>query len=334
VDAYAEFLALGSPSGADELSAVRLSPSRRDYLAKSTDGAPHFLLHDPGVAAYTPGVQLRNVRIQFNTPCRVSTAEGLLEDRFAVVSCDQVVPELHELFIRCVTPAIASLPSDASTAEIRQCVQTLLELFRAMSRPSGREIAGLWAELFLVARSTDTVAAMEAWHASNFERFDFSTSHLVLEVKATQGPVRVHEFALEQLSPPSELGLVASVMLQPMSGGVGVMGLAAQVDSALAGRNDLRARLWANVASALGVDFCEKLDRRFDISYAERMLLLFAMRDIPAPPPPADPRIVGIRFTVDLTGVDSTFTGSSKGVLQDATEPTGGTATRPTLATT
>lgn len=316
MDAFVEFQKLPVPASGGELSAHRLSAARSDYLAKSSDGAPHFLLHDAGPAAYTPGIQLRNVSVQFHTTCRVQTTSGSIEGTFVVVACDATTPELHELFVRCVAPAVEQLPAGASTAEISHRIQSLLELFRAMSRPQGREVAGLWAELFCIARSTDIAASTEAWHANHFERFDFSTPTLVLEVKATQGELRVHDFALEQLAAPTGQGLVASLLLQPLTGGMGIMDLAAQIDSALSGHANLRSRLWANIAEALGADFGEKLDRRFDASYAERALVVFSMADIPAPPRPSDARISNLRFRVDLTTVASTFAGSTKSVFR------------------
>jgi hypothetical protein len=221
--------------------------------------------------------------------------------------CDASTPELHELFIRCVGAVVEQLPIEATTEHLATCVQSLLDLFRALNGPDGREIAGLWAELFVITQANDIPAAVRAWHADTFELFDFSWPDVVLEVKAAQGTIRTHEFGLDQLNPPNDLGLVASLLLRPLTTGVGVMDLATKIDAALQGESELRQRLWENFAEALGTEFESKLDRRFDPSFAERNITLFDMKDVPAPDRPADPRVTSIRFRSDMTTVASSL---------------------------
>ncbi|MBX3619353.1 MAG: PD-(D/E)XK motif protein [Rhizobacter sp.] len=303
---FDDFAALAPAASGTELSAVPLGGLRSDFLAKSTDGAPVFLLQDTSTAAYTPGVTLRHLSVQFHATCRVHAPSGPFDGQFAVLACDAAVPELYELFVRCVSVAVEALPKSAETKDIEACVRSLVSLFRAMSAPGGREIAGLWAELFVITQAADAATAVKAWHADTFERFDFSWPGGVLEVKATHGATRIHEFALEQVATPSAgQGLIASLLLQPLTNGVGVMDLATKIDAGLHDENDLRQRLWSNIAAALGDDFSEKLDRRYDLSYAERHVALFNMSDIPAPDRPSDPRVFGVRFRSDLSTVGS-----------------------------
>lgn len=240
----------------------------------------------------------------------------MLEDQFAVVSCQAAEPELHQIFIRCLAAAAEQLPTQADTADLQRCVQSLLDLFRALGRPSGGEVAGLWAELFVMSRSRDVVNALRAWHADQFERFDFSWPTGCIEVKATVQEERQHEFALEQLrSPVGGNGYVVSVLLQPLNGGVGVIDLAQAIERAVAVEPVLRLKLWENIAAALGSDFSERLDRRFDSSYAARNLAVYAMADVPAPEQPIDPRITAVRFRADLSGLASSLTGDPVDVL-------------------
>lgn len=315
---FDDFLALAPAASGTEMPAVPLAGRRSDFLAKSTEGAPVFLLQDTGTATYTPGVSLRHLSVQFHATCRVHVPSGPFDGQFAVLACDVAAPELYELFVRCVSVAVEALPPSAETMDIEACIRSLTKLFRGMSAPGGREIAGLWAELFIIAQSSDVGTAVRAWHADKFERFDFSWPGGVLEVKATQGTARVHEFALEQLATPSTgNGLVASLLLQPLTNGVGVMDLATRIDAGLHTESDLRQRLWSNIAAALGAEFSEKLDRRYDLSFAERHIAMFNMADIPAPERPSDPRVTGIRFRSDLTTVASSVTGSVLKVLRE-----------------
>lgn len=302
---FAYFQELAPALSATEFTAVPIGERRNDFLAKGPEGEPVFLLSDSSSVVYTPGTTLRHLSVQFHLTCRVQTQSGPVDGQFAAVACDASVPELFELFIRCVSVAVEQLPDEARTRDIQGCVSSLFSLFRAMNMPGGREIAGLWAELFVIAQALDVVAATRAWHADTFERFDFSGPDGVLEVKATQGEVRIHEFALEQLAPPIGQGLVGSLLLQPLTNGTGVMDLATQIDTALQGNNELRQRLWSNIAAALGNDFSGKLDRRFDLRHAEQHVEVFNMRDIPAPERPSDSRVTGVRFRADLSTVVS-----------------------------
>lgn len=318
MDLFKEFLALAPTTSHAEFAAIPIAGRRSDFLAKNGDGAPVFLLSDSSAATYTPGATLKHLSVQFHATCRIQSPAGSIEGQFALITCDAAVPELYELFVRCVGAAIKHLPDVAKTQDIEACVRSLLNLFRAMSAPGSREIAGLWAELFVITLAADVAAAVCAWHSDSFDRFDFSWQGVVLEVKATQDSVRVHEFSLEQLSPPlSGRGLVASLLLQPLTNGLGVMDLANRIDACLHDENGLRQRLWSNIAAALGNEFSQKLDRRFDNSFAERQIAAFDMTDIPAPDRPQDPRVSSVRFRSDLTGVVSSLPEPALKVLRD-----------------
>jgi hypothetical protein len=318
MDLFEDFRALAPAASQTEFVAAPIGSRRSDFLAKSGEGAPVFLISDSSAASYTPGTTLKYLSVQFHVTCRVQAPAGPFDGQFALIICDPSAPELYELFVRCVAAAIDQLPVVAKTRDIETCVRSLLNLFREMASPSGREIAGLWAELFVITQANGTAAAVKAWHADAFERFDFSTTGCVLEVKATQGPIRAHDFSLEQLAaPPDGLGLVASLLLQPLTNGVGVMDLASRIDSALGGHNDLRQRLWSNVAAALGSDFGQKLDRRFDLSFAERHMMLFNMTDVPAPDWPSDTRVSSVRFRSDLSTVPSSVADSAAKTLRE-----------------
>lgn len=313
---FSSFLGLPLATSAADFSAMPLPGTRGDFLAKGRDGGPVFLLRDSSPASYSPAIELMYVGVQFHCTCRVTTATGMTEGQFAVIFCDVGAHELHEVFIRCLAAAAEQLPGNASTPDLQRCIQSLLDLFRDLGRPSSREVTGLWAELFVIARSKSVPQALRAWHADQFERFDFSWSSGCLEVKASTRELRQHDFALEQLQRPlGGVGYIVSILLQNQGGGVGVVDLANEIEVGVAGEPQLRRKLWEGILAALGSDFSERLDRQFDPSYAERSLAIYAMEDIPAPCQPADPRVSGIRFHADLSTVCSSFGGSGKAVF-------------------
>jgi Putative PD-(D/E)XK family member, (DUF4420) len=291
-----------------EFEAIPLSATRKDFLAKTDDGAPVFLLHDSSAAKYNPGINFRYLSVQFHTTCRVRTNFVDVEDQFCMVWCDAAAPELHELFVRCVGAAIEELPESCGTRELESCISQLRDLFRALAQASSREISGLWSELFVISRCGNSLSALSLWHEDQFDRFDFSSSTLHIEIKSTVRGLRAHEFALEQLQQPvGGAGFVVSMVLQPLTGGISVLDLAREIEAEVARFPRLKQKLWENVAKTLGADFSDKLDKRFDRIFAERNLTVYSMNDIPRPETPSDPRITALRFVSDLTAVSSSL---------------------------
>ncbi|KVN68721.1 hypothetical protein WM03_11620 [Burkholderia ubonensis] len=315
-DLFQAFRDLPGAQTATEFRAISVSATRKDFLAKSDAGAPVFLLHDAGVARYNPAITFRYLTAQFQVTCFISTESTRLTDQFCLVSCDSAAPELYELFVRCVGAAIQDLPVDSDTREIESCISRLRNLFRAFASPSSREISGLWAELFVISTCLDVPRALTLWHRDQFDRFDFSSDSMRLEVKSSTRGIRVHDFALEQLEFPSTgRGAVASLLLQPLSGGAGILDLARDIETSVGGVTSLKQKLWENIAASLGSDFSEKLDKRFDLVFAAKNLILYDMRDIPAPAHQVDLRISNIRFCSDLTTVPSSIDGEPSAAL-------------------
>lgn len=314
---FDHFSSLPCASSETSFTAISLSTRRKDFLAKGSDGSPIFLLQDASEVNYTPGVQFRYLTAQFHATCRVQTDDKDLQDQFALVSCDGAATDLHEIFVRCFSAAVEELPINSGTRELSHCIHKLVDLFRALSQPGRNDVLGLWGELYVIANSGNIVAAMTGWHEDPFDRFDFSSGQGCLEVKASMQSARLHTFTLEQLMNPTKgIGYVTSLLLQPLSGGLGLIDLANLIEIELSHSPALKLKLWNNLAKALGGDFSEKLDKRFDISYTERNLIVYAMDDVPKPEIPSDPRVIAIRFTADLTTTTSSINKNSLSALR------------------
>ena len=308
---FSSFLRLPNATTSTEFKAIPLSATRRDFLAKTDHGAPVFLLHDASAAKYNPGINFRYLSAQFHTTCRVQTDAVDLEDQFCLVWCDAEATDLHELFVRCVGAAIEELPENCGTRELESCISQLRDLFRALALPGSREVSGLWAELFVISRCGNPIRALSLWRHDQFDMFDFSSSTMRLEVKSSVRGLRAHEFGLEQLQPPTGgTGFVASILMQPLTGGIGVLELARNIEASVDRVPRLKQKLWENLAKALGGDFSDQLDKRFDPTLSEKSLAVFAMGDIPKPSTPSDQRISAIRFVSDLSSVSSSLPNS------------------------
>lgn len=317
MELLADFGQLAPATSPNSFNAVRLRGGRQDFLGKDQQGAPVFLVADEGEAVYRPVVQHLHLSAAFCMLCRLNVDEAEVVGKFALIRFEGKAPELHELFIRCVRAAIADLPSSAQTPDIETRVNRLLGLFRALARPAGREISGIWAELFCITASGNVPVAVDRWHNDNVEAFDFSWGKSRLEVKSTVGTFRVHDFSLDQLQPPSGgSGYVASLVLKAANAGEGVLDLAKKVEANLNGDVSLQAKLWALLVQSLGSDFSEALDRRFDVDLAAKQLMLFRMEDVPSLPPISDSRISSVRFKSDLSSVQSSLSPNGVAALK------------------
>ena len=67
----------------------------------------------------------------------------------------------------------------------------------------------------------------------------------------------------------------------------------------------LRQKLWRNVANALGSDFSDSLDRRFEFGFSKNNLEFYDVSDIPLVAEVLDPRISNVRYVVSLVDVQS-----------------------------
>ena len=322
VSAFDDFKRISPSSAGIEFEAIALPGARGDYLAKSQKGSPVFLLADAKTGQYNPSLQLRYLSADFQLTCRLTTDGGEMQGVFALVNCTSDEPELHELFIRCFDAVRSQISTNADTNEIKKTVQNLAALFRAFSLPSQRSIIGLWAELFTIVSSSAIPEAMRVWRASAFDRFDFSDVGLAIEVKATTGQLRSHEFALEQLfAPVNGRGFVISVLLQPITGGMSVLDLVSVIEADLDGDPKLRQKLWENVINDLGSDFGTSLDRRFDTSFAQRNCVVFRFEDVPQPRASEDPKVTKIRFVADCTSTTSSATNSTAAGIREVFLP-------------
>ncbi|HEX4029197.1 MAG TPA: PD-(D/E)XK motif protein [Terracidiphilus sp.] len=316
-DVFEQFAELEPAVSSTEFQAIPLAGKRDDYLAKGQDGSPVFLLQDEPTGRYHPSLHLRYLNADFQLTCRLHAGNRDMDGVFALICCTADEAELHELFVRSFDAAREQLSEQADTEEIKRTVQNLASLFRAFAKPSQRSISGLWAELFFIVRSGDSIRAIKAWRSDPFERFDFSAPTCAIEVKSTMGQLRTHEFALEQLSVPLGGSLfVISMLLQITNGGTGILELVSNIESTLSNEPPLREKLWKNVIGDLGSDFTSALDKRFDISFAERHCVILRAEDIPRPIITPDSRITNIRFVSNLTDTLSSLSDSSIRGLQ------------------
>lgn len=303
-DAYRE-AASASPAEDGALRAS-LAPGRaHDFVSLGPEGQPVLLLSCASSVGFRrPPISLQHLTVEFGIRFRVRAPSAVVEDDFVVVSLRGDDIGLAEAFCLAGDALVAALPKAPSASDIERVVREFVEVLSALSLPSARAVAGLWAELWLMAVATDHEAAVAAWHADPTDRFDFSFPGHFVEVKATEREERSHEFSYEQLRRSEAPVKVASLRLRRAQGGKSVADLVATLQEGL--NAELRMKLVKNVFGAIGSAVSEASEIRFDEGFAELNLRVIAADRVPVVVIPDASPISAVRFRVKLD--DSSLT--------------------------
>lgn len=297
-DAYCE--ASSTTRGDDGTLPASAVPGRaRDYVTVGLHGQPVLLLScDSSIGIGRPSISLQHLTVEFGIRFRVRVPAGVLEESFVVVSLRDGDNELAEVFCLVTDALLCALPEAPSLSDIEAAIRGVIEVMSALSLPSSRALAGLWAELWLMSVSSNPQYAVAAWHSHSMDRFDFSFAGHFVEVKATQQEERSHEFSYEQLRRSEAPIRILSLRLRYSQGGKSVTDLLATLQSGL--NPELRAKLVKNVFSAIGSAVSEASEIRFDDTFAEAHLRVIEADRVPTVEIPDGSPISSVRFRVNF----------------------------------
>lgn len=297
-EAYRE-AASATPTGDGTLPASLVLGRAHDYVSLGSQQQPVLLLSCASSASLKrPPISLQHLTVEFGIRFRVRAPSGIVEDDFVVISLRGDDLGFAEAFCLAADALVTALPEAPSASDIEKAIREFVEVLSALSLPSSRAVAGLWAELWLMSVASDPHAAIAAWHRDPTDRFDFSfTSHFV-EVKATEREERSHDFSYEQLRRSEAPVRVASLRLRRAQGGKSVADLVATLQSGL--NAELRSKLVKNVFSAIGSAVTEASEIRFDEAFAESNLRVIAAERVPVVVIPDGAPISAVRFRVNL----------------------------------
>lgn len=303
-DAYWE--AVSVAPGIDGALPASAAPGRaHDYVTLGPQQQPVLLLSCASSAGLKrPPISLKHLTVEFGIRFRVRAPGGVVEDDFVVVSLRGDDLGLAEAFCLAADALVATLPEAPSASDIERAVREFVEVLSALSLPSPRAIAGLWAELWLMSVASDPQAAVAAWHRDPTDRFDFSFADHFVEVKATEREERSHDFSFEQLRGNEAPVKIATLRLRRAQGGKSVADLVAALQNGL--NTEWRTKLVKNVFGAIGSAVSEASEIRFDDAFAAANVRVIAADRVPVPVIPAGTPISAVRFRVNLD--DSSLT--------------------------
>ncbi|MCC6784192.1 MAG: PD-(D/E)XK motif protein [Planctomycetes bacterium] len=277
-------------------------------LGKDTSGAPALLVSlpaAPGGNVMPPPVELEHISVRHGVRCRLWRASAEPEAAtVSLVHCREAERVLRDYFLSVVEGVLPLLGPAPTEARVRDVVAALIELFRALELPPRKPIQGLWGELCVIVQATNTVALLEAWHASPEEPYDFTRESQRLEVKTASGDERRHHFTLAQLHPPAGASaVIASLFAERAGGGVSLGELLDRARLRVSTRGDLAVRLERVVAATLGQSWRRGLSERFDWERAQESLAFFDAAAVPSVLPtdvPSGVTDVGFRSTLEM----------------------------------
>jgi len=315
-------LALSLPSNSDgAVPALQLGGRANDYISIGPENQPIVLLTCAAADDLRrPPIRLRHLVVEYGVRYRVRTPTGSGEGNFIVVSLRDDDLTLSEAFCVAGDILLAALPSTPSASDIDSAIRQLIEMMTALSLPSSRTIAGLWAELWLILISNDRAAALAAWHSNPSDRFDFAFDTHLVEVKATERTDRSHDFSFDQLRGSGLPIKVASLRLRRIQNGKSVVELVNALQSGLP--LDLRTKLLRNVFLAVGNAISESGDIRFDESFARANLRTISADQVPVPSIPVAAPISGMRFRINFDDTSLAACLSSNVAAQALSSPT------------
>lgn len=293
-------------SGGQRFAAAAIPNYEKHRVAKDTNGTPSLLIavaDSTGRTKPAP-ISLQHITVQHNLQCRMVQSNGTSEDgQFTVISYKGFDQALNSYFLQMLEPMVAMLDPNPSRQDVSQIVSQIVDLFQALEAAPRKTVQGLWAELYLMARSNDPVTLAKAWHATPQDRYDFNAGSQRIEVKSVSGRVRQHHFSLEQLQPPSGVELlIASLFVERAGAGVSLSELLEQIRGRINSNPGLLLHFDQSVAATLGSGWRNSLQDRFDKQLAEQSLAFYEPTAVPSVGLNLPLEVSEVHFKTDLTG--------------------------------
>lgn len=281
---------------------VRAVPHRQgQFVARNDRGRPAILIQVEASARPRPPIALQNVYAAFGVTCELDY-QGQRQVTATVVECLSDDRDLQAYFVSLAQWLLGELGSAPSSGAVRRFMEHLVTLLERVSEPARGTVQGLVAELMMVALSPEPRAMLDGWRATAHDHFDFVTGPVRLEVKSSANRVRRHLLSAEQCAtPPETVGLLASIFVEQVGGGLSLGDLIMRIEQHVQQEPEFLARLHDGVAATLGSTLPQALRFTFDEQLARHSFALFDLSQIPALRPPFPPEISMVHFTVDLS---------------------------------
>ena len=287
---------------------ARIARDSRYRVGRDGQGNPTILIETTGAAGAVAlsDFQGRHIRVSHGVSCSISESSVEVgREQFSVVTCIDSDDLLRDRFFDAVETLLQSLGETPVVEELRRVVAGLIELFRLASQPPRGTIQGLWAELWVIARSREPEVLLDAWHREPTDVYDFNSGPERLEIKSSSQRIRKHTFSHRQLNPPSGTRVaIGSVYAESSGGGPTISTLVERIRRRVDNPRAL-SRLDYVVASTLGVDWTTGIEAAFDSELASESLHFYTVETAPSLPSDTPSGVSDIRYVSDLSGAQA-----------------------------
>lgn len=273
-------------------------------IGVTEEGNPIFFIKSNGRIGET-NINLELITVLFDQTCNLVFDNDPVEDTYTVVFLKSNDFDLALYFVDVMSTVLEKAGDSPSTHDITREIKRLIELFRRFSQPPKRTLQGLWAELFIIERSSNAEYLIRSWHHTPTDIFDFNDGRTRLEVKSTLGPRRTHRFSLSQLPQDASEVLIASVFVQQTGNGASILDLRDSIISKLSSF-ETKYKLDEIIIGTLGCEFKSIQDYYFDYQEGVESYNLYFSYDIPSIARCTVPlEVTDIHFDSDISEVQS-----------------------------
>jgi hypothetical protein len=292
------------PAASDPRFFVKPIPQfSRHFAGYNAQGCPSILLSSRDQAFRAP-LQLAGVEVRYCIPCQFTLPDQrTLEQPLTQLICTSNVASEKKYFLHIASTIVEVLGNTPTIGAIADAVSRLVDILQRLTRPSAKNLIGLYGEMLFILNSSNPDVVVQAWRSRADDRFDFSIDSVRLEVKVTARRTRVHSFSLEQCLPvPGANAVIASMFVETSGGGKSLRDLTQLLFARLT-TAEARLRVQQIVADTLGSALFASLDARFDDLLATNSLRIFDAAGIPAIRSAVPPQVSAVKFQSDLTEV-------------------------------
>lgn len=286
----------------------RIPKIKNHKLGISDNGLPlFFILCEDSKNQKSVDIDLELIRVEFDRKCELTTEQGKsIEGLYTIVSLKSNSIDIQQYFLDIVYLMLCNLPVKLKMKELKIELAKLVSLFSRLVEPPQKTIQGLWAELLVIERASNSAYLIDSWHINPTDKYDFNDGKDKLEVKSTVKNKRIHSFSIEQLNPNINSNLLIASVFTTQSGiGKSIFDLLELIEKKV-NNTKIIFKLKENIAATLGKDFEKAQGVFYDYQFSVDNLLFFKSSEIPNIDLKHIPvEISNIHFDCDLTKVGS-----------------------------
>lgn len=302
------FLELSIPNGNDSksINAITLTECPIAKVGINDEGFAVVLISTKEDGAYLSrkNVKLKYLELTHNLVCRVTEVGKSSVENLSIITFKSKQSELLSYFFGISESLLESLSKSPTQREISEIFENYAEIFRYLSETPSKTLQGLWAELFLIERSSEQSILLNYWHLIPEERFDFNADSEKVEVKSSSNMERTHIFSAEQLMPSADKQvIIASLFLRQVTNGRSLIDLMDSIKANI-NENSLTEKMYNIVAKTLGNVVEQSIGIKYDYELAKNSLQFYRHQDISKIERISIPeRVSDVKYKSDLTNV-------------------------------